>query len=242
MTRLVWGQSSDRDYESGLDRGVFYPLGGLGHVWNGLISVNESPSGGESRPRYIDGQKTQDRRSREQFQATIEAFTYPTVISAGLVTPRRPQRFDLSYRVHTAKGYRIHIIYNALAVPAESNFEQSNANNFSWSISTRAPQIMSGVYSAHLYINSWEAYPQVLQQVEDILYGSDADEARMLTPAELLDLFEANAILRIIDNGDGTWTAIGPDGVVSMLDDDTFQIDFASAQYIDADTYTVHSM
>jgi hypothetical protein len=75
MTRLVWDQVNERDYELGLDRGVFYPLNGPGHAWNGLISVEESPSEGDFRPRYLDGRKLGNRGRRGEFSANFDSYT-----------------------------------------------------------------------------------------------------------------------------------------------------------------------
>ena len=50
MARLVWDKTGERFYETGVDRGVLYPIqeGGVyskGVAWNGLTAVTESPSG-----------------------------------------------------------------------------------------------------------------------------------------------------------------------------------------------------
>lgn len=241
MTRLSWA-SADRDYESGLDRGVFYPLGGPGHVWNGLVSVEESPTEGETSPLYLDGLRLSNRKGRGEFAASIGAFTYPTVVSSGLVAPRRPTRFDMTYRVRTLKGYKIHLVYNALATPSENNYHFEDVSNFSWTITTRATKILENIHVSHLIIDTAQAYPHTIEALEEILYGSEAGPSRMPTPQEVLEVFEENSILRIIDHGDGSWTAIGPDDVVIDNGDGSFIIDWPSAVWISSDTYTVHSL
>ena len=49
MSRLVWDNTGERLYETGVKRGVLYPaVNGeypAGVVWNGLTSVSENPSG-----------------------------------------------------------------------------------------------------------------------------------------------------------------------------------------------------
>jgi hypothetical protein len=81
-----------------------------------------------------------------------------------------------------------------------------------------------------------------MEALEDVLYGTDDESPRLPSPEEVFEIFEENAILRIIDNGDGTWTAIGPDSAIEMLDSETFEITWPSAVYIDADTYTISSL
>lgn len=243
MAKLVWDQIEDRDYESGLDRGVFYPLGGPGQAWNGLISVDESPSDVDARPRYMDGQKLGNRGRVGEFSATVEAFTYPDDFDDTPQRSHQRKHFGLSYRVPTNGGYKIHLVYNALVKPNENSYKYEDASTFKWELTTRGMRIPNAeTVVSHLVIDTKEAYSWTVDAIEAILYGSEASEPRMPTPLEILDLFEENSILRIIDNGDGTWTAIGPDDVITMLDSTTFQINYSTAVYVDANTYTIHSL
>ena len=242
MTRLVWDKVTERDYEVGLDRGVFYPLNGPGHAWNGLTSVEESPSDGDARPRYMDGQKIADNRRKGEFEATINAFTYPAVFSVGLISSNRPARFSLSYRVQTATGYKLHLVYNALAAPSKKNYAHESADPFSWSITTRGISGPDSRIMSHLVLESDTAYPETMAALEAVLYGDSGNAPRIPMPNEVFQIFEDNSILQIIDNGDGTWTAIGPAEVIQMLDATTFQISWQTAVYIDAVSYTIHSL
>jgi hypothetical protein len=242
MTRLVWDKTGSRHYEAGVDRGVFYPLNGPGKAWNGLVSVEESPSEADDRPRFLDGIRIGNRRRRGEFSATIEAFTDPTTSGSGMVTPLNRTHFSMSYRVMNDEGYKIHLVYNALASPSDKNYVYNETDPFSWSITTRGVMIESGTIVSHLVIDSTQAYPETMAALEDVLYGSSANEPQLPSPDDVLEIFEENSILRIIDNGDGTWTAIGPDDVISMLDPTTFQIDYSTAVYINEDTYTIHSL
>ena len=50
MSKIVWDKTGDRLYETGIKKGVLYPIGENGTypkgvAWNGLIGVTESPSG-----------------------------------------------------------------------------------------------------------------------------------------------------------------------------------------------------
>ena len=80
MAALVWDQTGERFYETGVDRGVLYPVqeGGKytkGFAWNGLSSITQSPSGAESNAVYADNQKYLNLISTEEFGATVEAYT-----------------------------------------------------------------------------------------------------------------------------------------------------------------------
>src|SRR3982751_1716156 len=134
MTRLVWDRVGDRVFQTGVNRGVLYPRGQDGVAWNGLTALNESPTGGEAKPFYVDGYKYANKASREEFEGTIEAFTYPPEFdqcegTAGLgrglyVGSQRRRPFSLSYRTLIGNdtkglnyGYKIHLVYNALVSP-----------------------------------------------------------------------------------------------------------------------------
>ena len=81
MSKLVWDQTGQRYYETGVDHGVLYPMESgaypKGVAWNGLISVTESPSGAEASPVYADNVKYLNLVSAEEFGASIEAYTCP---------------------------------------------------------------------------------------------------------------------------------------------------------------------
>lgn len=142
MSKLIWDDIAARDYEAGVDRGVFYPLNGPGQVWNGLVSVEESPSEADDRPRYLDGKRIGNRRRLGEFSATVSAFTYPTSFSPVLVEPIRRTLFGLSYRTQSREGYKIHLVYNAIASPRAATTSttkplHSMASHDSWRARTR---------------------------------------------------------------------------------------------------------
>jgi len=241
MTRLDWN-AQPREYESGLDRAVFYPQNSPGEVWNGLIAITDDPDDSDVKVRYIDGVRTQQRRRPSVFGGSIEAVTYPVSLHNDIFGRRITTTFGLSYRVMTATSYRLHLVYNVLLSPSRYMHQQVEVNSFTWGFTTVPVSIPDAKPGSHLIIDSNIAYSWTITALEDILYGTEEIDPRLPTPDEVFEIFEENAILRIIDNGDGTWTAIGPDSVVEMLDPDTFQISWPSANYIDADTYTIYSL
>jgi hypothetical protein len=263
----VWGSVGDRFYEAGVDRGVLYPEGLMGVVWNGLISISESPTGGGARPYYLDGIKYASPSAQEEWGASIEAYTYPDEfelcdgtesMAQGLFINQQSRRsFGLSYRTRIGNdidgeshGYKLHLIYNAQADPTEKSYQSigdaSDPLTFNWQLSSRPVKFVDpafGVkYGSHLVLDSTKVYPWAMRAVEELLYGTLINEPRLPSPQELINLFVDNALLKITDNGDGTWTADGPDANITMVGEDEFQIDWPSAVFIDENNYKISSL
>jgi hypothetical protein len=254
VARLNWNATGERIYEAGVDRGVFYPAIGPGIAWNGLINVKEDPSV-EVRPTFVDGVPYRSQKTITSFAAVLQAYTCPREFEEydGSNGQQRRKAFGLSYRtgvgndISADHSYKIHLVYNALAMPvtvdnSTLNSSRLDATPFSWGISTTPVQIPGAKPAAHLIIDPTIAYPEALAAIEAVLYGSDDGDARLPDIEELLDLFEQHAILTIIDHGDGTWTAIGPDDVIRMTSATSFEISYPTAVYIDEDTYQISSL
>ena len=254
MTRINWGSTGTRTYDSGVDRGVFYPQVGPGVPWNGLTAVKEDPDGSELSKIFVDGVPFRTQKTKESFAAVLQAYTSPREFDDydGNNGQQRRKAFGLSYRTNVGNdispdyGHEIHLVYNALAMPSSvDNVTLSsdglNATPFSWGISTTPVLIPGAKPAAHLIIDTTIAHPDAIQAVEDILYGSIDGDSRLPDPFELFDVFEQHAIFVVIDHGDGTWTATGPDEAFEMLDADTFQITWPTAVYLDEDTYQISS-
>lgn len=219
MAALVWDAVGQRVYETGVDHGVLYTPDQTGAynsgvVWNGLISVTESPSGAEASPQYADNIKYINLMSAEEFGATIEAFTYPDEFGqhdgTAMPTPgvylgqQLRKTFGLSYRTLVGNdtdgmehGYKLHLIYGALAAPSEKGYTTVNdspeAMTFSWEVTTTPVQVgtigdVTYKPAASLTIDSREAPPAALAAIEEILYGGASEEARMPLPSEVIDL------------------------------------------------------
>lgn len=214
MTKLLWDQVGERQYETGVDHGVLYiPTGGIysiGYAWNGLTTVTESPSGAEASAQYADNIKYLNLISAEEFGATIEAFTYPSQFGQcdGTATPqpgvhvgqqgRRP--FGLAYRTRigndilgTDAGYKLHLIYGAQAAPSEKAYATINdspeAISFSWEVSTTPVPITDLKPTASLTISSLEVAADDLLALETILYGAPGVDPRLPLPDEVIALF-----------------------------------------------------
>lgn len=210
MTRLAWGAVGEHFFETGVDRGVLYVDNNPGVPWNGLVSVAESPTGGDISEYYIDGIKYLVKAAGENFEATLEAYTYPdefgpcegrVAVSNGLsMTHQKKKSFGLCYRTRvgndvdgTEHGYKIHLVYGITASPTQrtntSINDQPSVDNFSWKLTTKPPTFVGYKPTAHMIIDSRDAPSDLLTMIENILYGSDDADARLLAVPELLFWF-----------------------------------------------------
>lgn len=216
MAKLVWNEAGKRLYETGVDRGVLYVSNGNGGyekgvVWNGLVSVNESPSGAEATPLYAGNIKYVELMSNEEFGASIEAYTYPeefeqcdgsAELADGITIGQQPRKsFGLCYRTKIGNdtagddhGYKIHLIYGAKAAPTEKSYTTINdspeAITFSWEITTTPIEVDGFKPTATLTIDSTKVAPETLEAIEKKLYGDSMAEATLPTPAEILAMIE----------------------------------------------------
>lgn len=261
MPRLNWGTSGSRIYETGIDRGVLYVGDQAGVAWTGLSSVEVSPTGGNIKSYYIDGVKYLQVSSLEEFSATINAFTYPdefgvcdgtAQVRPGLFfTQQRRKTFGFSYRtlvgsdLTSDKGYKIHIVYGAMAEPSQTRYntvgDTAEPVEFSWTVSTKPPSVSGYKRTSHIVIDSRTVHHTTLSVLEDILYGNDANLPRLPSIDEIVTIFDTVATLEIVANPDGTYTITGPPNAIQALDTDTFLIDWPTVSQINADTYSVNS-
>ena len=210
MSKLVWDNAGDRLYETGVKMGVLYPLTEgkypKGVAWNGLTAVTESPEGAEPTPLYADDIKYLNILSTEEFKATVEAYTYPdefaecdgsaTLTTGVTIGQQKRKAFGLCYRTvlgndtdGDAHGYKIHIIYGALAAPSEKAYATKNdspeAITFSWELSTTPVNVDGFEPTASLVIDSTTVTSEHLSKLEEVLYGSADKDARLPLPDEI---------------------------------------------------------
>lgn len=214
MSKLVWDKTGERYYETGTKQGVLYVQDDKGEypkgvAWNGLTAISESPSGAEATALYADDIKYLNLMSAEDFGATVEAYTYPdefaqcdgsAEIATGIsIGQQKRKTFGLCYRTVIGNdtegndyGYKIHIIYGAMAAPSERAYATVNdspeAITFSWELTTTPVNVTGFKPTAHLEINSTKVDEEKLAQLEAILYGSESEEARLPLPDEIVTL------------------------------------------------------
>ena len=219
MSKIVWDQTGEKLYETGVKNGVLYPQaeGGTypkGVAWNGLTAVTESPSGAEATALYADDIKYLNLVSAEEFGATIEAYMYPkefeecdgtAEIAPGVSIGQQARKtFGMSYKTTLGNdvdnndyGYKLHIIYGALASPSEKGYATINdspeAITFSWEVKTTPVAVNGFKPTASLVIDSTKVKAEKLKALEDILYGTTEVEARLPLPDEIAELMKEAA-------------------------------------------------
>lgn len=259
MTRLEWGAPGSREFETGVDRGVLYLTGQAGVPWTGLTSVELAPEGGGTKSYYLDGEKILLVSAREEFGATINAFTYPPQFSecdgsrsvrSGLsLRQQRRKPFGFSWRttvgtdLNPEAGYKIHLVYNALAEPSgrthETKTDTVDPAPFSWSVKTKPPAVSGYKRTSHVEIDSRTTDPNVLAILEEALYGTDAEMPYLPSFDQLIEMYDRFFVFVVVDNGDGTATISGPDDAITHLDDILVQFNWPTVVEVDPDTYTI---
>ena len=216
MAKLVWDQSGQRFYETGVKNGVLYVQDESGAypagvAWNGLTAVTESPSGAEATPLYADDIKYLELFSAEEFGATIEAYTYPEEFEAcdgsaelaeGIVIGQQARKaFGLCYKTVIGNdvkgndlGYKIHLIYGCKAAPSEKAYQTINdspeAITFSWEVTTTPVNVDGFKPTSTLVIDSTKVDSAKLAAIEAKLFGSESEEASLPLPDEIVDMMK----------------------------------------------------
>ena len=215
MTALVWDDAGNRFYETGIDRGVVYPIDGagaypIGYACNGLVSVSENPSGAEPSPLYADNIKYLTLISAEEFGLTIEAYTYPDEFAlldgsvepqTGVFLGQQPRGvFGLAYRSKIGNdvdgqdhAYKLHLVYGCLASPSEKAYQTINespeAITFSWEVSTTPPIATGYLPTASIIIDSRTADGTDLAAFELVIFGDVATDPNLPLPDAVIAAF-----------------------------------------------------
>lgn len=219
MSKLTWDAVGERFYETGVDCGALYVMGesgyGKGVAWNGLVNVNEQPTGAEPNPQYADNIKYLNLLSTEEFKATLEAFTYPTefeacdgsaALSTGVLIGQQSRKtFGLAYRTKIGNdlddsvGYKLHLIYGAMAAPTDKSYQTINdspeAITFSWELSTTPVSVTGFKPTASLVVDSTKVSPSNLAALEAVVFGSVSGDASLPMPDEVLAIFSVEYII-----------------------------------------------
>lgn len=225
--KLVWDKTGEHYYETGVKNGVLYPISASGTypkgvAWNGLTAITESPSGAEATALYADDIKYLNLMSNEEFGATVEAYTYPdefaecdgsASLTEGVYIGQQARKtFGLCYRTTLGNdskgndyGYKLHIIYGAMASPSEKAYSTINdspdAITFSWELSTTPVAVANFKPTASLTIDSTKVDPEKLATLEEILYGKDgtgddhstgAVDPRLPLPDEIANIMKGS--------------------------------------------------
>lgn len=217
MSKIIWDKTGERLYETGVDHCALFVMDdtgeyGAGVPWNGVTAITNSPSGAEATPLYADNMKYLNLISAEEFGATITAYTYPDEFGEcdgsaspvpGLKIGQQPRKaFGLAYRTLVGNdvegqehGYKIHLVYNALAAPSERSYATVNdspeAIELSWEITTTPVEVEGYKPTAHIEIDSTKVSAEKLAALEAMIYGSESEEPSLPTPTEVINMLKA---------------------------------------------------
>lgn len=199
---IIWDEQGAKKFEAGTDHAVLYPMADgaypKGYAWNGITAVNESPEGGDAQDFYADNIKYGSLRGAENFNGTIECYTYPDewkacdgrkeLVPGVTVAQQNRKAFGLSYRSLLGNdtegldlGYVLHLVYNATASPSEKSRstinESPEAQTFSYEFKTtpvNVTRIANAKATSHVEIDSTKVTAAQLAAIEAILYGTAA--------------------------------------------------------------------
>ena len=219
MSKLVWDKAGEKLYETGVEQVALYQqVDGAypaGVAWNGVSAFNINPTGAEPTALYANNRKYLSLMSAEETGGTIEAYMYPdewaecdgskAVIAGVYVGQQTRKTFGLAVKTLVGNdeqqnkyGYKLHLIYGALASVSEKAYSTVNdspeVDPMSWEFTTTPVDIgIEGFEpSAHIEIRSTDfATPELkdkLKALEDALYGTNDKEAYLPLPEEVFEL------------------------------------------------------
>ena len=213
--KLTWDAVGEKKYETGVKKGVLYPQAENGYpkgvAWNGITAISEKPTGADVTKLYANDAVYGSLQAAEEFEATIEAYTYPEefeacdgskeLVPGVYIGQQERQPFGLSYVTTVANdtqgvahGYKIHLVYGALAKPSEKAHNTINdspeATTMSWDMSTTPVPVEGYKPTAHLVIDSTKFSAEQMAALEAVLYGTESEEAYLPLPAEIATLMK----------------------------------------------------
>jgi hypothetical protein len=199
MSKLIWDQTGERLYETGIEQVALYPQAAgaypTGVAWNGITALNLTPSGAEPTPLYANNRKYLTMMSVEELGGSIEAYTYPdewaecdgsASVVEGVYIGQQPRKtFGLVGKTligndttGTKHGYKLHLIWGCLAAPSEQSNATVNdspeAKTMSWEFSTTPVAVEGYEPTSYMCIDSTKVNAEKLAALEAILYGSES--------------------------------------------------------------------
>ena len=225
---IVWDDSGNHLYETGIDHMVLYLPDANGDytdgvAWNGITAFNETPSGADSNPIFADNIKYLDLRSAEEFGATLECLFTPAEfapcdgiaeVAPGIFVYQQSRKaFGLSYRTligneiqHNEYGYKLHLLYNATASPSEKSYNTVNdspeTSQLSYELTTTPIAAAGFKNTALITVDSTKVAKAKMTALENILYGVGEGQnvkARLPKPSEVF------TTLGLTQGQDGVW-------------------------------------
>lgn len=207
MAMIKWGDPYDKTYQSGIDRGVVYNNDGtLAQPWNGLISVENKPNGGDVESAYLDGIRRLSVPSPTYYSATITAFSVPPIVeqatgvtplyAPGLYNDNGIQKtFNMTYRsfigneCNPEDGYKIHFLYGLVitkpTISDKTRSDSSELDGISYDVVSN-PTNLNSLRVNHLYIDTRDVKQKArIASIEDLIYGTVTTAPSMPIPSTL---------------------------------------------------------
>ena len=210
---IAWDQDGERLYQTGVQRAVLYVKNGSTYgpavAWNGITSVEESPSGAEANPLYADDIKYLNLISKEEYAFTIGAYTYPDefaecdgsieLLPGVFINQQKRKAFGFCYTSKIGNdvdgsdyGYFIHLVYNCQAAPSSRSHNAENespeAAELSWEVSTTPVEVTGGTPTATLDIDCTKLTSSQLKTLEETLFGTGSTPGTFLTPNQIAEI------------------------------------------------------
>lgn len=215
---LTWDKVGERFYETGVSKGVLYPMQndgsyGGGAAWSGLTKITKSPEGGEETALYADDIKYLSLYSVEELKGTIEAYTYPdefavcdgsASVAKGVTFQQQERRpFALAWVNRIGNdiqgasfAYKINLVYGVRVSPSEKASETINetpgAQTFSWGFSASKQDTgdMKLLPTASIEIDTRYAPADKVTELETMIFGSESKAAKIPSVKEVLAMFK----------------------------------------------------
>ena len=212
--RISWDETGARFFKTGTDRGVLFPYQNgqylQGVAWNGITGVTTSISGHEKTDLYAaDSRKALILFTPFEYAGTIKAFFYPDefdpclgnieLVDGLIITSQEQDSFGFCYRTYigndtegTKNGYELHFIYGATVTSMDDSSSTINSSvnltEMNFGFECVPVTLDDGTKTAHVIVRSTSADPEKLSILEDMVYGSDANDPMMPLPSEIYDI------------------------------------------------------
>lgn len=218
---LTWDATGSRYYETGISRGVIYPMNSDGTyadgvAWDGLTGWDENPDGAEINTLWADNIKYAQFQTPEDHKGNIKAYMYPDEFDecngkkspsdlAGMVFGEQKRRaFGACYRTELGtdtdpnKGYVLHIVYNSRIKPSSISHATKNENpdavEMSWDYESTPVEVtgVTGIsQTSTIELDSTVLTAAQMLAAEKLLYGFGNVAAALPTPGALYTAIKA---------------------------------------------------
>lgn len=145
--------------------------------------------------------------------------------------------------MNNEQHYRLHVIHGASmryisSVRETVNTDDPDATTFVWEVDSidvvlRSREETDELKGSHLILDSSMIFKWSMRDIENILY----DQGRIPSLDEMFEIFSEMNLL-IIDHGDGTWSAVGHESMIAMLDINEFVITSPTIEFDPEDSRT----